>query len=263
MINNIMHTGKSGMSSTRNNIDLISNNIANSTTTGYKKLQSEFQTLLSSSLDKDSYPNNSKYVQTGTGVKTGEPMRVFTQGSFQQTGRYSDFAVEGEGYFRVVRPDGSYAYTRDGGFSIDSWGRIVDNYGNILDVSFKPGYSYENMKFNNNNSFGVSKEGEAVTDGISLNGEIKINGITVGNIDLYKPVGDTDMIAIRDNLLIPKQGVNMVQSNTTKIYQGFIEMSNTDLSEEMSNLIMAQRTYQLNAKGVTVADEMWALVNEM
>ena len=263
MIQNIMHVSKSGMSSTRDKISLVSSNMINSTTTGYKKLESEFQTLVSSSLDKDSYPNYSENVSTGTGVKTSEPFRRDEQGMIKETGKFCDFAIIGEGYFRVIKPDGTYAYTRNGAFNIDGMGRIVDDYGNFLDITFANGYSYDNLDFSHTSDSRVNSIGTASDDGIDRDGVIRINGITVGKINIYNSVGDDDLRSIRDNLFVPKDGVNMVQSKSSYMRQGYIELSNVNLGEEMINLIALQRAYQLNSKGVITADEMWSLINGM
>lgn len=263
MIQNIMHVGKSGMSSTRDNISLVSSNMVNSTTTGYKKLESEFQTLVSSNLDRDSYPNYSENVATGTGVKTSEPFRRDEQGMIRETGKFCDFSIIGEGYFRVIKADGTYAYTRNGSFNIDALGRMVDDYGNFLDITFANGYSYDNVNFSTNSDNHVNLTGTSGTEGIDRDGVIRVRGEVIGKINTYNSVGDDDLRSIRDNLFVPKEGVNMVQSKSSYIRQGFIELSNVNLGEEMTNLIALQRAYQLNSKGVITADEMWALINGM
>ncbi|MBQ3420266.1 MAG: flagellar hook-basal body complex protein, partial [Romboutsia sp.] len=113
MIQNILRVGKSGMSSTQNSVDLISSNITNANTTGYKKLDSEFQTLVNYSLDRDSYPNNSPDSITGVGIKSSNTYRNTAQGSLRLTEIPSNIAIDGEGYFRVLRQDGTFAYTRN------------------------------------------------------------------------------------------------------------------------------------------------------
>lgn len=252
MIQNIMNTGKSGLAATRNNIELTSSNIVNSSTTGYKKLKSEFQTLVSYNLDRDSYPNYSENVSTGTGIKTSEALRVTDQGSLKNTGNFFNLALVGEGYFRVIQADGTYAYTRNGEFNLDGMGRIVDDFGNILDITFNNGYNYENVDFSDVSNANIDKDGFVI-----------INNEVIGKINIYNTIGDNDLLSIRNNLFVPKDGVDMVQSKSAYMHQGYVEMSNVNLAEEMTNLITLQRAYQLNSKGVTTADEMWALVNEM
>lgn len=262
MIQNIMKVGKSGISAAKNNIEYTSNNIANVATVGYKKLDSGFHTLVSSKLDRDSYPNYSTNVQTGTGVKTSEPFRNTEQGNLKETNRFGDFAILGEGYFRVVLPDGTYAYTRNGEFNIDGLGRIVDNKGNFLDIAFSDGYSYDNFSFLTSD-FKVNITGGASTEGIDKDGYIRIDGKLIGKINIYNSQGSDDLRSIQDNLYVPKEGVNMVQSKSSYMRQGYLELSNVNLPDEMINLITLQRAYELSGKSVSTADEMWALVNQM
>lgn len=263
MIQNIMHTSTSGLKSNRDAISLTGNNIVNANTSGYKRLESQFQTLVSHNLDRDSYPNYSKDVQTGTGIRTSEAFRITDQGSLKNTGDFFNFCLVGEGYFRMVLPDGSYAYTRSGEFSVDKMGRIVDDFGNLLDIVFEEGFSYDNIDFSNTSDDMVNITGMSNRDGIDKDGYIRIDGTLIGRINIYNTVGDDDLRSIRDNLFVPKDGVNMVQSKSTYMRQGYLELSNSNLVDELTNLMTLQRAYQLNSKGVSTADEMWALVNEM
>lgn len=243
---------KQGMSATQNKIDLISNNVANIGTIGYKKLDGEFQTLVTETLDRQSYPNNSVDAYFGTGSKLGTVYRNLNQGNIQFTGDTSNFAIDGDGYFRVIREDGSYAYTRNGDFTIDSLGKMVDINGNVLDIEFKNNISYENFSFANE-LYSVSPSGV-----ITLQ-----DGSLVGTINLYKATGDNGLNSINDNLFVPKEGQIMIKSNDVNLIQGYIEMSNVNLAEELKDLIVMQRAFQLNGKGITNADEMWSLINNM
>lgn len=243
---------KQGMSATQNKVDLISNNVANIGTIGYKRLDSEFQTLVTETLDRQSYPNNSKDVYFGTGSKLGTVFRTLNQGSIQLTEDASNFAIDGDGYFRVLRADGSYAYTRNGDFTVDSLGKMVDINGNILDIQFEDGISYENFSFAN----------KLYT--VSPNGVVALqDGAHIGTINLYKPTGDNGLNSINDNLFVPKEGQVMIKSNDANLIQGYVEMSNVNLAEELKDLIVMQRAFQLNGKGISNADEMWSLINNM
>lgn len=263
MIQHVMHNGKSGMRATRDTITNISQNVVNSGTSGYKRLESEFQTMMSSSLDRDSYPNYSEHVATGNGVKTSNSFRDTSQGVLQKTESFSNFAIVGEGYFRVLRADGTYAYTRDGQFNVDGWGRIVDNKGNILDIDFMNGYSYENFAFTEEYTSNINISGSSSTEGIDKDGYIRMNGDVIGRINIYNQTGSDDLRSIGDSLYVPKEGGNMVQFNSSYIRQAYIELSNVDIAEEMTELIKLQRAYQLAGQSVTTADEMWALVNNI
>ena len=243
---------KQGMSATQEKVDLISNNIANSTTVGYKKLDAEFQTMLTETLDRPSYPNNSKDVYFGTGAKLGTAYRTLTQGNIQITNNQTDIALDGDGYFRVQTSDGNYAYTRNGQFTVDALGKLVDREGNILDIQFEEGISYDNFSFSN------------IEFLISANGDINLkDGTLIGNINIYKATGDNGLLSYNDNLFIPKEGQVMIKSGDVNLMQGCVEMSNVNLVDEMKDLIVMQRAFQLNGKGISNADEMWSLINNM
>lgn len=248
---NILNTSKNGMSAHQNKINVISNNIVNSNTTGYKKLEIEFEDLIRYSLNRDSYPTNDINSTVGTGAKTTNEIRNYIQGSLRDTEVKSNLAIDGEGFFRVIRPDNTYAYTRNGEFNVDSNGKIVDDKGNVLDIQFHNNNSYENLNINNDN-FKVNKQGEIFVDD-------KI----VGKINLYTSSGNDDFIATGDSLFTAKNNANLSIINNSSILQGYIEMSNVNLQQEMTDFISVQRAFQLNSKGFSVADDMWSMINNL
>lgn len=246
---NIMHNSKSGMLSSQSNIDLISNNITNSQTVGYKKLDANFLDLYQESLHKNSYPTNSKSVRTGTGSRISQATRNYEQGAIKETKINTNLAIDGDGFFRVMRSDGSYAYTRNGEFNLDSTGKLVDDKGNILDI----------QPLNGNGKNINLKNGDL---SIHKNGEIYLDNNKVGVINLYQPKGDADFVSVGDNLFTAKPtNVEAVQNKS--ILQGHVEMSNVNMQDEMVNLIMAQRSFQYNSKGIQVGDDMWSMVNNL
>ncbi|MDU2673705.1 MAG: flagellar hook-basal body complex protein [Clostridium sp.] len=247
----ILSTSKTGMSANQNKINIISNNIVNVNTTGYKKLEMGFQDLVRDTLNRDSYPVNNKNSTIGTGVKTSSEVRNFTQGSLKETKLVSNMAIDGEGFFRVIRPDGTYAYTRSGEFNIDATGKLVDDKGNVLDIQFEGSNNYLNSGITSEN-FTVNKKGEVFA------GDKK-----VGSIKLYVGESMDDFLAVGDNLFTPKDGSNIKISNKANIMQGYVEASNVDISQEMTELIAIQRAFQLNSKGITVADDMWSMINNL
>lgn len=246
---NIMHNSKSGMLSSQSNIDLISNNITNSQTVGYKKLDANFLDLYQESLHKNSYPTNSTSVRTGTGSRISQATRNYEQGAIKETKINTNLAIDGDGFFRVMRSDGSYAYTRNGEFNLDSTGKLVDDKGNILDI----------QPLNGNGKNINLKNGDL---SIHKNGEIYLDNNKVGVINLYQPKGDADFVSVGDNLFTAKPtNVEVVQNKS--ILQGHVEMSNVNMQDEMVNLIMAQRSFQYNSKGIQVGDDMWSMVNNL
>ena len=214
----ILNVSKSGMSSTQNKINVISNNIVNSNTAGYKKLDVEFQDLVRAGLSNNSYPTNDVNATTGTGIKSTTEVRNFTQGSLKNTKISTNLAIDGEGLFRVIRSDNTYAYTRNGEFSVDANGTLVDDAGNILDIQFEDEKNYNNSGITSDN-LSVNKQGE-----------VFVNDEKIGNINLYKPIGDNDVLSASGNLFIANDGVELIAADGD-IYQGYTEMSNVDISQ--------------------------------
>ncbi len=246
---NIMHNSKSGMLSSQSNIDTISNNITNVQTVGYKKLEVSFLDLYKESLNKRSYPTNSKDAITGTGSRASQVTRNYSQGAIKETKINTNLAIDGEGFFRVIRSDGSYAYTRNGEFNLDAAGKLVDDNGNVLDIQTING-NLKNLDLKNGN--------------LSINkfGEVYLDKNKVGDIQLYTSKGDADFTSIGDSLFTADQSqVETVQNK--KILQGYVEMSNVNMQSEMVDLILAQRAFQYNSKGMQAVDEMWSIANNL
>ena len=248
---NIMNNSKSGMKSTQDKINIISNNMVNSNTVGYKKIEVEFQELVMKSLYNNSYPVNSNDAQNGTGVKISNEFRNLKQGSIKETEIKSNLAIDGDGFFRVRMPDNTYAYTRNGQFNIDSNNQITDDMGNLLDIEFYNNYNYSNLNINYENL------------NIDQKGEVFVNDVRVGTINLYTTVGDNDFLSIGNSLYKLKNQGNINIENGANVLQGYVEMSNVDLAQEMTDLIAIQRSFQMNGKGIQVADEMWSMVNNL
>ncbi|SHI05584.1 flagellar hook-basal body complex protein [Clostridium intestinale] len=251
----ILWTAKSAMNANQEKLDSISNNLANVNTTGYKKTETAFKDLLSESFDRLGYPIYDKDSYTGTGVKTTEWTRNGKQGNLMETKQPTDIAIDGQGYFRVTKADGSYAYTRDGSFKIDASGTLVTAQGDKLSIQYANGYGEGNPALTAN------------TTKIDTDGSIYIqNGSTynrIGNIPLYNAVGDNAFISAGSNLYVPAEGVQVNEETNADIYQGFLEGSNVDMAQEFSEMIITQRAFQLASKGITTADEMWGMVNNM
>ena len=245
----IFNTSKSAMKANQNKMDVISNNISNVNTNGYKKVDLQFVDLLSQTLDRQSYPTNSEDAITGTGVKTTSIVRDKSQGPLRETGIKSDLAIDGEGFYRVIRPNGEYAYTRNSSFNIDSSGKIVDDNGNILDIQFNVGYGYNNLNLENMI--------------VNKSGEIYVDNAKVGQINLYKSVGSNELISIGDSLFTTEQNGQLVVTKDSSIYQGYVEASNVNIQEEMVDMLTTQRAYQLSARGITTANDMWGMANNL
>lgn len=247
----ILWNSKTGMMALQDKLDCISNNIANINTEGYKEEKVSFQDLVSESLNRTGYPTDNTKAFTGTGVKSGEWIRNFTQGPLTATSINTDLAIDGEGLFRVTKPDGTKAYTRAGSFNIDSAGNLVDDNNDRLDIDF----GNNKVKLTADN-FKVDKNGD-----VYINNSGTYN--KVGKINLYTAVGQDSFVSEGNNLYVPASGVNVTTSKNADIYQGRVENSNVDMATEMTDMLITERAFELNSKGITTADEMWSLVNNM
>lgn len=256
MLELLLHN-RTSMNAEQQKMDAISNNIANMNTDGYKKEDVDFSDLVYDSLKRNGYPTSKTPAgeviqQDGTGVRANGFMRDNTQGSVENTGLSTDFALDGSGYFKVIKGDGTAAYERNGNFNLDANGRIVDKNGNILEVNYTNGFVGLTA-----NNFTVSDDGTVSTK--TANGDFK----TVGKVNVYDTIGQASLLSVGDNLYVPKPGAQMFQTNSTNIMQGYVEKSNVDLSKEMTDMITTQRSFQLSSKCLTTADEMWQMVNNM
>ena len=248
---NIMNNSITGMSANQGKIDIISNNIANSQTTGYKKLEAGFLDLYTDTLSRQSYPHNGDNLITGTGVRISNATRNLTQGALKETGISTDIAIDGDGYFRVISSDGTYKYTRSGEFNFDLNGKLVDSYGNFLDINYNNGVNGQDLNLSN---------GDLT---INSKGEVFLNKQNIGSITLYMPQGDNDFTSVGDSLFALNEGAEVYVVDNPKVYQGYVEMSNVSMQVEMTDLIMAQRAFQINSRGVQAIDEMWGMINNL
>lgn len=252
---------KTAMMANQNKIDSISNNISNSNTDGYKKIDVRFKDLMYETLNRQGYPlaeNNNRQVDpyNGGGSRSTEGIRVFTQGNLKQTGVNTDLAIDGDGLFRLTRPDGNIVYKRAGSFNIDiAKGTLVDDMGSYLNIEYKDGVDLNNVGLESS-KLTVNKDGTIYSG--SANSRVEI-----GRIPLYKPVGDEALISVGESYFALAEGAEVVETSDYDLIQGFVEMSNVDMSEEFTQLILTQRAFELNSKSLKTADEMWGLINNL
>jgi flagellar basal-body rod protein FlgG len=269
----ILWSSRSAMSAQQEKLDSISNNIANVNTEGYKKVDVSFKDLVYETMNRVGYPSSETDKDSslnGTGVRAAEWIRDTTQGNLTETGESTNLAIDGQGYFEVILPernmDGSFktALTRNGSFNIDRDGSLVDKNGNKLNIDFNDNALPEDRIFTKNN-FSIDEQGRVFkSDGISSK--------EVGSINLYNVVGQDSLKSIGNNLFVLNteniNGVNVpverpyiVQDSS--IRQGFLELSNVDLTKEMTEMIMTQRAFELSSKAMKTADEMWGMANNL
>jgi flagellar basal-body rod protein FlgG len=251
-----------GMLAQQTNVDVISNNIANMNTTGFKRQRAEFQDLLyqmdarpgaSSSGETARAPSG---IQIGSGVKTGAIYRVDLQGALQQTGNRYDMAIQGRGYFPVTLPSGQTAYTRDGSFQVSDQGELVTAQG----YPIQPGITIPN----NAVDVTISKTGL-----VQIKTDDSVELQTVGQLQLSTFINDAGLEATGDNLFLetPASGqanlANPGEPGFGTLQQGFVEGSNVNPVEEITTLISAQRAYEMNSRVVKTVDEMLATSSQL
>ncbi len=251
-------TAASGMSAQQTNLDVVSHNIANVNTVGFKQSRANFEDLMYQNIkdpgvvsaDGNRVPSG---IQVGLGVKLADVSKIFSQGSLKHTGRDLDIAIEGRGFFKIELPGGGEAYTRAGDFQLDNEGYVVTTEGYRLSPNIQ-----------------VSSPETLVSLSISPNGKVtavRNEGGTqtteeLGDIKLYRFVNPAGLKAIGQNLFLPTEASSeAVEGDPNmdgfgKLSQGFLESSNVNIVEEMVNLIVAQRAYEMNSKGITTSDEM-------
>ncbi|MFD3157461.1 flagellar hook-basal body complex protein [Haloimpatiens sp. FM7330] len=251
---------KSAMNSMQTKLETISNNLANVNTTGYKKVDVNFEDLLQESLDRKGYPVSKggvRNLQTGTGVRVTDITRDLSEGNLMPTDKKTDFAIDGDGIFKVYRQDGTAAYTRSGDFNINPNGKLVDYSGNRVSILDENGNEISDKVVISEKNFIMDEKGNIYQN----EGERRVK---VGTIGVYTALGDKSFKSIGNNLYVPaSDDVQVTRSNNCDVLQGFLELSNVDLGQEMSQLIMTQRAFQLNSTALRTADEMWGMANNL
>lgn len=250
-----MDIAATGMMAQQTNVEVIANNIANQNTTGFKEQRPEFQDLLYQTERRggaNSSDNNTIVpvgVQIGIGVQTAAVYRINTQGNLAQTGNPLDLAVQGNGYFQVLQPDGTIAYTRDGSFQLSPTGEIVTADGYVVE----PGITIPQ----NTTSISVNSSGQVQAQVAG-----QTNPQTVGQLQLANFANPDGLNAIGNNLYLQTQASGQPVTGdpgTTAfgtVNQGMLETSNVDIVSEITNLITAQRAYEMNSKVIQTADQM-------
>jgi len=264
-------TGASGMNAQQISLDTIANNLANVNTTGFKKQNTEFSSLLYQKLQRKQTDNNGDpkpvIAQVGTGVRVSSLTSVYTQGIMQETGNTTDFAIDGDGLFRVLMPDGTEAYTRKGSFqmAIDGEGvtlATAEGYA-VLDTSGQPihlGEEYKPSKVTFDEYGNLNYTDEETGNAVSL-------GIQIGMAQFNNPSGldklSDSYFRESANSGTPRYEGEDSGVKASKIRSGYLEGSNVQTVDEIVNLITTQRAYEFNSKVITAADEMMQQANNL
>jgi flagellar basal-body rod protein FlgG len=257
-----LQTAATGMMAQELNVQVISNNIANMRTTAYKRQRVEFQDLLYEHVSRVGSQTSAQGnilpvgIDLGGGVKTVGTPRLMTQGTLVQTGSSLDLAIRGDGFFKIQLPDGTFAYTRDGSFQMDAQGRIVTPQGNVVSPAITIPQNAIGLSINPQGQVSVTTSGSATPT-------------VLGQLTLTRFVNQAGLLSTGDNLFTetpasgtPQDGLPATDG-AGDLQQGNLEQANVEAVSEISDLIAAQRAYEMNSKVITAADQMLSTTSNM
>lgn len=251
----------SGMKAQQLNVDTISNNLANVNTTGFKQSRVSFQDLMYQTIKNAGTPNSQGSqvptgIEVGHGVRPAATQKMFSQGSLKNTGNDLDLAIKGKGFFKVQLPDGSVGYTRDGSFKLDSNGQIVTSDGYLLQPPVNVPASAKDISVNEQGVITYLEPGSQVPQEagqIQLANFANPAGLQSMGQNIYKPTAASGEAM---NGVAGEEGYG-------KIAQGFLETSNVKIVEEMTDMIAAQRAYEINSKAIKASNDMLQQANNL
>ncbi|HML82700.1 MAG: flagellar basal-body rod protein FlgG [Betaproteobacteria bacterium] len=254
-----LYVAKTGLEAEQTRMDVIANNLANVNTSGFKGSRAVFQDLLYQNLTQPGaqssqstqYPSG---LQLGTGVRPVSTERLMTQGNLTQTGNSLDVAINGQGFFQVLEPNGTIAYTRDGTFQLNNQGQLVTANGYLVQPTVTIPASAQSVTIGNDGTVSVTLPGQAAPQ-------------QVGALQLASFVNPTGLQSIGDNLYLqtgssgaPNTGQPTL-NGLGSVQQGYLESSNVNVVAELVDMISTQRAYEVNSKAVTASDQMLQYVN--
>jgi len=250
-----------GMEAQNLNVDVISNNLANVNTVGFKRSRADFQDLMYQTALAPGTASTSQTVvptgiELGQGVRPVAVQKIFSQGDYQKTENPLDMAIEGDGFFQILLPSGELAYTRSGAFKLNREGQIVTSDGYLLQPEIAIPEDAESITIGADGTVSVTQPGQTEAS-------------QVGQLQIVKFINPAGLKSIGRNLFMPTEASGEPIIGTPgeegfgTITQGYLEMSNVSVVEEMVNMIIAQRAYEINAKAIQTADEMMQMANNV
>lgn len=257
-----LYIASTGMSAQERNVEVISNNVANMRTTGYKRQRAEFQDLLYQQITRAGAQTSTQGnmvpagLEIGSGVRTVATPRVMSQGTVSMTERELDLAIRGEGFFMIELPDGRTAYTRDGSFERDTDGTLVTSSGYALE----PGITVPG------NARGVSISPDGTVEAFLGTDTLPTQ---LGQIQLARFVNKSGLESMGDNLFLETAASGSAQvavpnaEGMGDLLQNYLEMANVNSVTEIADLIAAQRAYEMNARVISGADEMMQATSQL
>ena len=252
---------KTGLDAQQTQLDVISNNLANVSTNGFKRSRAVFEDLLYQTLREPGASSSQTTqvpsgLQIGTGVRPVSTVRVFTQGNLQKTDNSLDLAVNGQGFFQVLMPDGTTAYTRDGSFHVDSQGAVVTSNGFHLQPQITLPAGVLSITIGQDGIVSAIKSGSPTP-------------AQIGQIQLANFINPAGLKALGQNLYSESAASGTPQANTPGtnglglLNQGYVETSNVNVVEELVSMIQTQRAYEINSKAIQTSDQMLAKLAQL
>ncbi|HCY62965.1 MAG TPA: flagellar basal-body rod protein FlgG [Oxalobacteraceae bacterium] len=245
---------KTGLEAQQTQMDVISNNLANVGTTGFKKSRAVFEDLLYQTMRQPGAQSSQQTqlpsgLQLGTGVRPVATERIHTQGNVQMTGNAKDVAIQGAGFFQVLMPDGSTAYTRDGSFQIDNQGQLVTSSGYVVQPAITIPDNAQSITIGRDGTVSVQVSGSAAP-------------VTVGTLQVSTFINPAGLESKGENLYAETGVSGTANTNTPgnngagHLLQNYVETSNVNVVEELVNMIQTQRAYEINSKAISTSDQM-------
>jgi flagellar basal-body rod protein FlgG len=252
---------KTGLDAQQTQMDVIANNLANVSTNGFKRTRAVFEDLLYQNIRQPGAQSSQQTqlpsgLQLGTGVRTVATERNFSQGNLQGTGNNKDVAIQGEGFFQVLLPDGATAYTRDGSFQVDNQGQLVTASGFAIQPAITIPADATSLTVGRDGTISITQAGSATTT-------------EVGALQLATFINPAGLLAKGENLYVETSASGNANTNTPgtngsgSLSQGFVETSNVNVVEELVNMIQTQRAYEINSKSITTSDQMLQKLTQM
>jgi flagellar basal-body rod protein FlgG len=252
---------KTGLEAQQTQMDVISNNLANVSTSGFKRARAVFEDLLYQTIRQPGAQSSEQTqlpsgLQIGTGVKPVATERIFTQGNLQQTGNAKDVAIQGNGFFQVLMPDGTTTYTRDGSFQLDANGQLVTASGYPIQPAITLPADTQTLTIANDGVVSVTQAGSSTP-------------VTVGTLQLAMFVNPAGLQSLGENLYAETASSGTPSTNTPgsngagTLNQAYVETSNVNVVEEMVNMIQTQRAYEINSKAIQTSDQMLARLTQL
>ncbi|MEO6147484.1 MAG: flagellar basal-body rod protein FlgG [Sulfuriferula sp.] len=245
---------KTGLDAQQTQMDVIANNLANVSTSGFKRSRAVFEDLLYQTIRQPGAQSSQQTqlpsgLQLGTGVRPVATERIFTQGNLQQTGNDKDVAIQGSGFFQVLLPDGTTAYTRDGSFQSDSQGQLVTSSGYVIQPAITIPANAQSITIGRDGTVSVTQPGTPAP-------------VQVGSLQLATFINPAGLESKGENLYVETAASGTANTNTPGsngaglLNQGYVETSNVNVAEELVNMIQTQRAYEINSKAITTSDQM-------